>query len=368
MKKLLLISILIGILLLSGCVEKECKTDSDCSSRDCFELECKNNKCVYSVIANCCGNEVCEVGETYEDCVVDCPDCDDVNECTKDSYDYHEQKCVNKPILDVICCGNGLCEIGETYENCTRDCPDCDDKSDCTVDSYDYHKQECANEIITPCCGNNICDEGAETLSDCPEDCPDCDDNKKITEDIFSYATQKCGYITYSFFDDFEEGHLDEWYIWRANPEDDWEVISENGNKIARGYGETDLHRGSKDWVDYTFMWKLKLINQGGAGVWVRENDGGRYEFGIHKNKISIQVLEYNGDSTFLTDENLDLPLNKWHDFKIIVKGSNLKFYLNNKIIIDVDDEENTFPKGRIGVKSHTGSEVYFDDFKVRID
>ena len=357
---------LLLIIFTLGCVEKECETAADCLAKECFTAGCVDNKCSYTPISDCCGNEICEVGETYENCSNDCPNCDDVNECTKDSYDYHEQKCVNTIIPNVICCGNGACEIGETYSNCAQDCPNCDDDNECTVDSYDYHEQKCVNKIIIPCCGNGICDDGAEDYSSCSADCPDCDDNDKFTEESFNYKTQKCEYIRYSLVDDFEEGNLDEWHIWRANPEDDWDVISENSNKIARGHGETDLHGGSKSWVNYTFMWKLKLINQGGAGVWVRENGLGRYEFGIHENKIGLQVIEYNIATTPLTSKDLSLPLNKWHDFKIVVKGNNLKFYLNNKLIIDVDDEKNTFPEGRIGVKSHAGSEVYFDDFKVR--
>ena len=357
-----IILVVIGIFVIY--IGRECKTDADCLTKNCFTVQCWGNKCVYSPIIDCCGNEICEIGETYLECAADCPNCDDDNKCTRDSYDYHEQKCVNKPILDVVCCGNSRCEVGETYENCARDCLDCNDDNGCTKDSYDYHEQKCINEIIIPCCGNGICDEDAETYLTCQADCPNCDDDNRLSEDIFNYETQKCEYITYDLFDDFEEENFDQWHIWRANPEDGWEVISENTNKIARGRGETDLHGGSKSWVNYTFMGKLKVI-KGGAGMWVREDGSGRYEFGIHVNKIDLQVHEYNIATTSLTSKDLYLPLNKWHDFKIVVEGNNLKFYLNNKLIIDVVDEKNTFPKGRIGVKSHANSEVYLDDFKV---
>ncbi len=158
------------IVLYSGCIEKECETITDCAHKTCSDVGCTGNKCVYTSISDCCGNEKCEPGETYEDCVSDCPNCDDKDGCTVDEYDYHEQKCVNTPILDVVCCGNGICELGETYSNCTRDCLNCDDDKECTKDTYDYHAQKCINEPIIPCCGNGICETG-ETYKECADDC-----------------------------------------------------------------------------------------------------------------------------------------------------------------------------------------------------
>lgn len=200
MKKRVIIGIVIGIIVvviigvfIISYIKKECENEADCLTKNCFTVQCSNKKCVYSPITNCCGNEICEVGEIYLECTVDCPNCDDINNCTLDSYDYHEQKCVNKPILDVVCCGNGVCEIGETYEDCTRDCPNCDDENQCTEDSYDYHEQKCVNELIIPCCGNGICDEEtAETYLSCEADCPNCNDDNECTKDFYDYHEQKC--------------------------------------------------------------------------------------------------------------------------------------------------------------------------------
>ncbi len=166
----ILILAVIGIIFISGCVEKECETDVDCLTKTCFTSQCTDNNCIYSPISDCCGNDKCEPGEIYENCVADCPNCDDKNDCTIDEYDYHEEKCINTPILDVVCCGNGVCDTGETYSNCARDCPNCDDKNKCTADSYDHHNKVCINEPIVPCCGNKICEE-TETVASCSEDC-----------------------------------------------------------------------------------------------------------------------------------------------------------------------------------------------------
>ena len=73
---------------------------------------------------NKCGNELCEYEgdykEEYGTCSVDCINCDDENICTEDSFDYSLQKCRNLEISP--CCGNDICEPGETRENCIEDC------------------------------------------------------------------------------------------------------------------------------------------------------------------------------------------------------------------------------------------------------
>jgi hypothetical protein len=106
----------------------------------------------------------------FTDLFKKCPNsCDDFNECTEDyCSDETNFKCVHKPIDN--CCGNGKCEIGETYENCADDCPNCDDSDSCTEDSYDYHLKECSHKDIIPCCGNGIC-ESSESKIICSEDC-----------------------------------------------------------------------------------------------------------------------------------------------------------------------------------------------------
>ncbi|MEA1925237.1 MAG: hypothetical protein U9M95_05145 [Candidatus Altiarchaeota archaeon] len=146
------------------------------------------------MVPNCCGNDKCEPGETYENCSGDCPNCDDGDKCTEDGYDYHEQKCISTPVLDLVCCGNGLCQMGETYLNCARDCPNCNDDNECTVDGYDYHERRCINEPMIPCCGDSFCEEGGETYTDCPTDCPSCDDGYALTTDSFNYSTQECSH------------------------------------------------------------------------------------------------------------------------------------------------------------------------------
>jgi len=239
------------LIFIIGCAEKECETNEDCPAKTCFTGKCKENKCVLSSVSDCCGNDKCEVGEIYPECAADCPSCDDTNECTIDSYDYHELKCVNTIIPNVICCGNNICETGETYENCAQDCSSCDDTNECTKDSYDYHGQKCIHESIIPCCGNDICDQGVETYLDCLTDCPNCDDNDGITTDSFNYETQKCENIVIPYFtDDFEEST-----DWSPDWPDYMTWDTEQAHSGLRSL-KTTLNNVPLDW----YIWRTNFI------------------------------------------------------------------------------------------------------------
>ena len=74
MKKIILILVLLifGIIFISGCAGKECKLKEDCPDKACFTKDCIDYNCSYSQIIPCCGNEKCEPGETYKECVNDC--------------------------------------------------------------------------------------------------------------------------------------------------------------------------------------------------------------------------------------------------------------------------------------------------------
>lgn len=303
--------LLAGLILISGCVEKECETGTDCLAKECFTSECVDNKCSYSPVPDCCGNKICEPGETYESCYQDCPNCDDKNDCTIDEFDFHEQKCVNTP-------------------------------------------------SFSPCCGDGKCDEGRETDLNCSKDCPDCDDNDKNTGEYFNYETQKCGYIRYAFFEDFEDSEIGLDLF-----EERWTIENDNGNKVLNGYGidHANAYIKNKEFNDFVFESKIKILN-GNPQLSFRASGNGEYYIRIDIEGISLTKEKPMG--TFFDSGRSGFHIgNTWHTYRISCFGKNVKVYIDDELKIDYYDDDPIL-SGDIKLEVEKGSHVYFDDLKIK--
>jgi len=353
-----IVLVIIGIFIFSP--EKECKTADDCLTKSCFTVQCESNSCIYSPISDCCGNEICEAGENYLGCAVDCQDCDDNNECTLDEYDYHEQKCVNKPILDVVCCGNGICELEETYENCVVDCPNCDDENQCTEDSYDYHKQNCTNEPIIPCCGNGICDENVETNLDCSVDCPNCDDDNKLTIDSFNYQTQKCeNPVTHYFFDDFENGTEN----WEFSEPMVWNTIVEDGNTVLRGTHLSRAKLKNKNLTNYILKVRFKII-EGGIHLHYRfSTEEGFPPYVVHLEDGNV-ILGLEGEEEVVKKYSMG---KKWHTFEIRCYDNIVNVYIDDELLIKSKYGEIPPLSSGVEFRNYGMSEILIDDVEIKL-
>lgn len=153
------------------------ETDFECSHRrlsgaqdgcsgvtsGCVEFFCADGICLNDTASQCCGNNICERGESETICLVDCGkkcpySCDDGNPCTRDfcgvTTDY---VCVHEPVISA---------------DCKTTCPtSCDDNNPCTEDfCSDVTGYACFHSPIEPCCGNHKCDESERItcFSDCP--------------------------------------------------------------------------------------------------------------------------------------------------------------------------------------------------------
>src|SRR3989338_460345 len=80
--------------------------------------------------------------------IPECPkSCNDNNSCTNDFCSAETgYKCMNT--LKLNCKGNGICEGGEYGSS---DCPNCDDNNKCTVDSYDSASKQCIHTEMIGC-------------------------------------------------------------------------------------------------------------------------------------------------------------------------------------------------------------------------
>lgn len=354
---------------------KICDDGNSCTNDLCSEST--DFKCAFSPVPDCCGNKACETKETYEECPLDCPNCEDNNKCTTDSFDYHFQKCANAPVLDAVCCGNSICETGEDYALCPRDCPSCDDDNKCTKDSYDYHKNSCVNEKIIPCCGNQICDKGTEKNSNCPADCPSCDDNSRLTADSFNYSSQKCeNTAVYYFIDDFENG-AGNWEFFGKEEKEPitttWGLALEGNNAVLRGAGHNWAGVLSKKWPNYAFKAKFKIIREGdGIHFNFRNNMGEsnptRYFIGVGSNHLNLakQIDKRFFDS--LAQPKEFFALNKeWHTFEARGYGNVLNIFIDGKLLIKYDDASESVSSGGIAFETLNNSEFLIDDVEVKI-
>lgn len=311
----IVIVIIIGIIIFVY-VGKECKIDSDCLTKNCFTVQCIKNNCIYSPIINCCGNEICEINETYPECAVDCPSCEDYNDCTIDKYDYHEQKCVNNPII--------------------------------------------------PCCGNEICDENVETNLDCSIDCPNCNDNNKLTTDSFNYATQKCeNPVTHYFFDDFESG-IGNWEFYPPKEGANWSPIVENGNTILKGIGHIWADPGEEARNNYIFKFRFKRI-KGSLAVNFRFGQDSRYLIHLSDEGRTIRLRKHvneNHQQVKKIDSRFD---EGWHTFEIRGYGNILNIYLNNELLVKYKDTENPILSGKAAFENSEDSEFLIDDVEIKL-
>lgn len=311
---------ILGTIFISGRIKKECKTDTDCLTKTCFTVQCRDGKCAYFPITVCCGNEICEVGEIYPECAVDCPNCDDKNNCTIDEYDYHEQKCVSAPILDVACCGNGICELEESFLNCTMDCLNCDDKNSLTVDS-------------------------------------------------FNYTTQKCVHTaTHYFIDDFEAG-LTNWLLTDdTGKQIDWNTSMEDTNTVLRTGTPLYWIMLEKTWTDYAFKVRFKIVNGGMFFDYRLAKDGSsQYVVYVNENSTALTKTRRSIPTINLDSKNIQLTKSSWHTLEIRGYGNILNVLIDDEILIKYKDSESPFLSGKVAFENLRGAEFLIDDVEIKI-
>lgn len=112
-----------------------------------------------------CGDAICDPLENSCLCPSDC------GRCEKNLNSTHEQVCEQDECIIkemTATCGDGVCHPDE-QGSCALDCPNCADKDQCTRDFFDPSSRSCKHEDIVPCCGNGQCEVGESAT--CIDDC-----------------------------------------------------------------------------------------------------------------------------------------------------------------------------------------------------
>ncbi len=82
------------------------------------------------------------------------------------------------------------------------------------------------------------------------------------------------------------------------------------------------------------------------------------------ENNLVLFKMERGKRSAVRWVRNAKALTNKWYDLKVIIKGKNIKGYLNDKLYINYNWKEKI--SNKIGLWSKADSYVFFDDFKVK--
>jgi len=150
-------------------VDNDCDGVVDCADDDCTDQ-----------IACTCGDGYCLGGETCDNCPGDCVrggggTCGACFKgvCNGDCHPNKEDETCSD-CAPPICCGDGLCEGGESYENCPMDCnqnePICGDGSCNGGEDTCTCREDCGQPPAT----ETICNDDVD--NDCDDDV-DCDDS-----------------------------------------------------------------------------------------------------------------------------------------------------------------------------------------------
>jgi hypothetical protein len=138
-----------------------CDDGDACTTADA----CDAGLCLGATVADCCGNGVCEAGESCAcgDCAGE--SCDDGDACTSGDV-CQGGACGGATVAD--CCGNGACEAGEGCGCSDCEGESCSDAGACVSDAT-CQGGACTGTTVADCCGNGACEAGEGCA------CADCE-------------------------------------------------------------------------------------------------------------------------------------------------------------------------------------------------
>jgi hypothetical protein len=101
-----------------------------------------------------------------------------------------------------------------------------------------------------------------------------------------------------------------------------------------------------------------------GGGIVLRYSDPKNY-YVCRINAIEdIRMFKMtNGKRSTIASTLLEIPAQVWHQLEFEIRKSQLKGYLNGKLVIEA--RESSLKEGKVGLWLKADSHTYFDDFEV---
>ena len=130
------------------------------------------------------------------------------------------------------------------------------------------------------------------------------------------------------FFDDFESGNT---FNWEHGLE--WGIVLDQSNSVFEGNGHVGASPAVAAFANMEVEANIKIIQEGlhfNIGF-----SGGRYLIAIHENDIALYDIPYEDEIYSL---EYDISLNKWNNYRAIVKDSSFSFYVNDSLVFTYQD------------------------------
>ncbi|MCK4825755.1 hypothetical protein KA005_58950, partial [bacterium] len=163
------------------------------------------------------------------------------------------------------------------------------------------------------------------------------------------------------FRDDFQDGNADGWIV-----EPGWKVSSERGNYFLTGCRHSFTRPNASGWSDYTIEARFRMV-RGSFHFNLRENTRLghiRYFLAFHTNSLSLHK-QITSDFFDLSRSTVSLKQNRWYTIKAVLRGNNIKIYLDDSLKIDYIDRDIPILSGISSFETLDDSVINFDDIVV---
>jgi hypothetical protein len=157
---------------------------------------------------------------------------------------------------------------------------------------------------------------------------------------------------TVLFQDDFEDGDAAGWTTVSGS----WSIATD-GTKVYRQSstsGEAIVYAGFDTWTDYTYEAKVKLSTaSGNVGLVFRYADASNfYMFRLNDNGDKVELYKrVGGTLTLVASSTQTITTGQFYTLKVIVKGNNIKGYVDGVGKIDWTNAATQLSSGKIGFR-----------------
>jgi hypothetical protein len=119
---------------------------------------------------------------------------------------------------------------------------------------------------------------------------------------------------------------------------------------------------------DFIYDAKIQVSSTGDAGILFRasclsfgpDEYSGYYAL-ISNERQQIEVGKADGSWHFLIASKMQINANQWYNIRVVAKGNNIKFYVDDMSIPKIDFNDNSYSSGCIGVRSYNSTAIWDD-------